>query len=98
VRLGLSPGQAAGEQITLATSLERGYAGVKLNLTEEIAKMPEADSSFKLGSTSEPRNFGRLFGHVANAQFGSRAAALGHQPSPASVSMRAKGLVPPSTD
>lgn len=75
-------GQApAGQQITLATSLQRGYAGVKQNLTEEIAKMPEADFSFKPGPAPELRNFGMLFGHVANAQFGSCAAALG-QPNP----------------
>jgi hypothetical protein len=72
---------AAGQQITLTTSLQRGYAGVKQNLTEEIAKMPEADFSFKPGPAPELRNFGMLFGHVANAQFGSCAAALG-QPNP----------------
>jgi hypothetical protein len=71
----------AGQQISLATSLQRGYAGVKQNLTEEIAKMPEADFSFKPGPAAELRNFGMLFGHVANAQFGSCAAAL-NQPNP----------------
>jgi len=70
-----------GQQISLATSLQRGYAGVKQNLTEEIAKMPEADFSFKPGPAPELRNFGMLFGHVANAQFGSCSAALG-QPNP----------------
>jgi hypothetical protein len=75
-------GQApSGQQIALATSLQRGYAGVKQNLAEEIAKMPEADFSFKPGPAPELRNFGMLFGHVANAQFGSCAAALG-QPNP----------------
>src|SRR5258708_26251987 len=78
-------GQApAGQQITLATSLQRGYAGVKQNLTEEIAKMPEADFSFKPGPAPELRNFGMLFGHVANAQFGSCSAELG-QPHPIQV-------------
>jgi len=71
----------AGQQISLATSLQRGYASVKQNLTEEIAKMPDADFSFKPGPVPELRNFGMLFGHVANAQFGSCAAALG-QPNP----------------
>src|SRR5262245_54982966 len=71
----------AGQQITLAASLQRGYAGVKQNLTEEIAKMPAENFSFKPGPAAELRNFGMLFGHVANAQFGSCAAALG-QPNP----------------
>jgi len=71
----------AGQQITLAASLQRGYAGVKQNLTEEIAKTPSENFSFKPGPAAELRNFGMLFGHVANAQFGSCAAALG-QPNP----------------
>jgi DinB family protein len=71
----------AGQQISLATSLQRGYATVKQNLTEEIAKMPEENFSFKPGPAPELRNFGMLFGHVANAQFGSCSAALG-QPNP----------------
>ena len=69
------------QQISLATSLQRGYASVKQNLTEEIAKMPAENFSFKPGPAPELRNFGMLFGHVANAQFGSCAAALG-QPNP----------------
>jgi hypothetical protein len=69
------------QQISLATSLQRGYASVKQNLTEEIAKMPAENFSFKPGPAPELRNFGMLFGHVANAQFGACAAALG-QPNP----------------
>jgi DinB superfamily len=72
---------AAGQPVTLATSLTRGYNSVKQNLTEEAAKMPEADYTFKPGPAPELRNFGMLFGHVANAQFGSCATALG-QPNP----------------
>ena len=72
---------AAGQPVTVAVSLSRGYNNVKLNLTEEAAKMPEADYTFKPGPAPELRNFGMLFGHVANAQFGSCATALG-QPNP----------------
>ena len=36
---------------------------------------------FKPGPAPELRTFGQLFGHTANAQFGSCAAALG-QPNP----------------
>lgn len=71
----------AGQQLTLTASLQRGYNGVKLNLTEEAEKMPEADYMFKPGPAAELRTYGQLFGHVANAQFGSCAAALG-QPNP----------------
>jgi hypothetical protein len=70
-----------GQPLTLTASLNRGYNGVKQNLTEEAAKMPEADYTFKPGPAPELRNFGMLFGHVANAQFGSCATALG-QPNP----------------
>ena len=70
-----------GQKISLSASLQRGYNGVKQNLTEEIAKMPAENFSFKPGPAPELRNFGMLFGHVANAQFGSCAAALG-QPNP----------------
>jgi DinB superfamily len=70
-----------GQKISLAANLQRGYNGVKQNLTEEIAKMPAENFSFKPGPAPELRNFGMLFGHVANAQFGSCAAALG-QPNP----------------
>jgi hypothetical protein len=68
---------AGGQQITLAAALQRGYASVKQNLTEEIAKMPAENFSFKPGPAPELRNFGMLFGHVANSQFGSCAAATG---------------------
>ena len=71
----------AGQQLTLTASLTRGYNAVKQNLTEEAAKMADADFGFKPGSAPEMRTFGQLFGHVANAQFGSCAAALG-QPNP----------------
>lgn len=71
----------AGQALTLSASLSRSYNGVKLNLTEEAAKMPETDYGFKPGPAPELRNFGQLFGHVATAQFGSCAAALG-QPNP----------------
>lgn len=71
----------AGQQITLTTSLTRGYNTVKLNLTEEAAKMADADFMFKPGPAAELRTFGQLFGHVANAQFGTCATALA-QPNP----------------
>ena len=67
----------AGQPLGLAASLLRGYNSVKQNLIEEADKMPEADYNFKPGPAPELRTFGMLFAHVANAQFGSCAAALG---------------------
>jgi hypothetical protein len=79
VRLLAQPpgGAQGGQKIGLATSLQRGYAGLKANLTEEAEKMPEADYSFKPGSTAEVRPFGRVIAHVAEAQFGQCSAVNG---------------------
>jgi hypothetical protein len=61
---------AAGQKIGLATSLQRGYAGIKTNFTAAAEKMPEADYSFKVGSTPEARTYGQLIAHIAQSQFG----------------------------
>jgi hypothetical protein len=71
----------AGQQLTLSASLTRGYNSLKQNVTEMVSKMPEADYSFKPGPAAELRTFGMLWGHLANAQFGSCAVMLG-QPNP----------------
>lgn len=71
----------APQSLTLAASLNRGYNTVKMNLTEEAAKMPEADYGFKPGPAAELRTYGQLFAHVATSQFNSCAAALA-QPNP----------------
>lgn len=68
---------AAGQKIGPAVSLQRGYAGVKANLTGNAEKMPEADYNFKPGPMPEVRAFGALFMHVANAQYGACAAVKG---------------------
>lgn len=68
---------AAGQKVGLATSLQRGYAGMKLNVTQNAEKMPEADYSFKPGSMPEVRPYGAIFGHLVNAQYGQCAAAKG---------------------
>ena len=69
--------QPAGQKVGLATTLQRAYAAIKTNLTQSAEKMPEADYSSKPSTMPEVRTFGKLFGHVANAQFGSCAAAKG---------------------
>lgn len=67
----------AGQTVTISVSIQRAYASVKANLTQAAEKMPEADYSFKPSTMAEVRTFGQLFAHVANAQFGSCAAAKG---------------------
>ncbi len=66
-----------GQKLGLAASLQRGYANIKMNLTQEAEKMPEADYSFKPGSTPDVRPFGQVIAHVAEAQFGQCSAVNG---------------------
>jgi len=67
----------AGQKFGLAASLQRSYAGLKTNLTQEAEKMPDADYSFKPGSTAEARTFAQVMAHVAQAQFGQCSALKG---------------------
>jgi hypothetical protein len=57
--------------------LQRAYGDIKKNLTAAAEKMPAGHDEFKPSSMPEVRTFGKLFGHVANAQFGSCAAVKG---------------------
>ena len=61
---------AAGQKIGLATSLQRGYGGIKTNFTQAAEKMPEADYTFKPGSTPEARTYAQVIAHIAQSQFG----------------------------
>ena len=72
---------AAGQKISLATSLQRGYAGFKTNFTQAAEKMPEADYGFKPGSTPEVRTFGQAITHVAQTQFG-QCSGINGVPNP----------------
>jgi uncharacterized damage-inducible protein DinB len=68
---------AAGQKITLATSLQRGYAGIKANFTAAAEKMPDADYAFKVGSMPEARTYGQLIAHIAQSQFGQCSGLTG---------------------
>lgn len=68
-------GMAAPQTITLSAGLQRSYEGLKRNLTEMAGKMPEAEYGFKPHPDS--RNFGQIFGHVANSQYMLCSAARG---------------------
>src|SRR5437899_506030 len=75
------PPGGGGQKIGLATSLQRGYAGFKTNFTQAAEKMPEADYSFKPGSTPEVRTFGQAIAHVAQTQFG-QCSGINGVPNP----------------
>jgi hypothetical protein len=62
-------GQMQGQKIGLATSLQRGYVTFKTNFTAAAEKMPEADYTFKPGSTPEARTYAAVISHIAQSQF-----------------------------
>ena len=70
-------GQMQGQKIGLATTLQRGYAGFKTNFTQAAEKMPEADYTFKPGSTPEARTYAQVIAHIAQAQFGQCSGLKG---------------------
>jgi uncharacterized damage-inducible protein DinB len=70
-------GQQGGQKIGLATSLQRGYNGFKTNFTAAAEKMPEADYTFKPGSTPEARTYGQVIAHIAQTQFGQCSGLKG---------------------
>jgi uncharacterized damage-inducible protein DinB len=71
------PAGQAPQKIGLATSLQRSYTGFKNNFTAAADKMPEADYSFKPGSTPEARTYAQVITHIAQAQFGQCSALKG---------------------
>ena len=70
-------GPTQGQKIGLATSLQRGYNGFKTNFTAAAEKMPEADYTFKPGSTPEVRTFAQVIAHIAQSQFGQCSGLKG---------------------
>ena len=75
------PPAAGGQKIGLSTSLKNGYAGFKRNFTAAAEKMPEADYTFKPGSTPEARTYAAVIAHIAQAQFGQCSNLTG-EPNP----------------
>jgi len=70
-------GGQGGQKLGIAQSLQNGYNNLKRNLTQAADKLSEADYSFKPGTMPEVRNYGALFAHVAQAQFGQCSAVKG---------------------
>ena len=78
---GSGGGQMQGQKIGIATSLQRGYAAFKTNFTQAAEKMPEADYSFKPGSTPEARTYTQVIAHISQSQFG-QCSGLKGMPNP----------------
>jgi uncharacterized damage-inducible protein DinB len=72
-----APAGQTGQKIGLATSLQRGYNSFKTNFSAAAEKMPEADYTFKPGSTPEARTFAQVIAHIAQAQFGQCSGLKG---------------------
>ena len=70
-------GAQGGQKFGISQSLQNGYNNLKRNLTQAADKLSEADYNFKPGTMPEVRNFGALFAHVAQAQFGQCSAVKG---------------------
>jgi len=71
---------ATGQKIGLATSLQRGYAGIKANFTAAAEKMPEGDYAFR--PVPAVRSFGQQVAHVADDQYNLCAPAKKETNSP----------------
>jgi hypothetical protein len=70
---------AAGQKIGLALGIQRSYNGIKANLTEAAAKMPDADYSYT--PSPEIRPYAGQLAHVAFWNFVFCSAAKG-EPNP----------------
>jgi hypothetical protein len=73
--------QTGGQKIGLSTSLKNGYNNFKRNFTAAAEKMPEADYTFKPGSTPEARTYAQVIAHIVQSQFGQCSNLTG-QPNP----------------
>jgi DinB family protein len=68
-------GPGPGQPVGLAAGLQASYTRIKGLITASADKMSEADYGFK--PTQEIRNYGQLWGHVANFHFGTCAQVKG---------------------
>ena len=65
----------AGQPIGIAAGVQQSYTRIKTLVIQSADKMSEADYGFK--PNEEIRNYGQLWGHVANFQYGQCAAVKG---------------------
>jgi hypothetical protein len=66
---------AGGQPVGIAAGLQGSYARIKALVTQSADKLSDADYSFK--PTPDIRNYGQLWGHVANFHFGTCAQVKG---------------------
>ncbi|HEX4346592.1 MAG TPA: DinB family protein [Vicinamibacterales bacterium] len=64
---------AAGQTLTVVTSIQRAYGTMKTNLNQAAEKVPDADYGSKPSTMPEMRTYGQLFAHIAQSQFGTCA-------------------------
>jgi uncharacterized damage-inducible protein DinB len=74
---GSAQAPAGGQKISLAQGLQRSYNGIKTNLNEAAAKMPDADFGYR--PSAEIRTYGGQLGHVAFWNYVFCSAAKGEQ-------------------
>lgn len=74
-------GRGQVRKVDVATGLQAAYQAFKRNFTQAADKMPEADYTFKPGSTPEARTFAQVIDHITQAQFG-QCSGLAGQPNP----------------
>ncbi|MEQ1757396.1 MAG: DinB family protein [Vicinamibacterales bacterium] len=65
----------AGQPIGIAAGLQAAYNRVKTMVVQSADKMPDADYGFK--PNEEIRNYGQLWGHVANFHYNTCAQVKG---------------------
>jgi hypothetical protein len=65
----------AGQPVGIAAGLQNAYNRIKTLVTQSAEKMPDADYGFK--PTQEIRNYGQLWGHVANFHYNVCAQVKG---------------------
>jgi uncharacterized damage-inducible protein DinB len=66
---------AGGQKFTFSQGLQRSYNGIKTNLTEAAAKMPDADYGYR--PSPEIRTYAGQLGHVAFWNYVFCSAAKG---------------------
>jgi hypothetical protein len=67
--------RGGGQPVGVAAGLQTSYNRIKNLVTQSAEKVPDADYSFK--PTPEIRNYGQLWGHVANFHYGTCAQVKG---------------------
>src|ERR1700752_3774308 len=73
--MAFAQGPGPGAPVGLAAGLQGSYNRIKGLLTASADKLSEADYTFK--PTMEIRNYGQLWGHVANFHYGTCAQVKG---------------------